>query len=118
EMSFAENNSRSNRIQHASIHTSRRYDGVQFNQQKQQQQQQPRPQHMELSTANVTSQGRPMTRTAMHAFAISQIISPPDPADPLNSAAADLTCGNCQPNGPCACVEEALRSVQTGVCGK
>ncbi|CAI4210524.1 unnamed protein product [Parascedosporium putredinis] len=72
------------------------------------------PSHTTLPT---TSESRPVTRTSMHAFAISQIISPPDPSDPLLNT-SDLTCGNCRPDGPCACVEEAIRSVQNSTCGK
>jgi len=53
----------------------------------------------------------------MNGFPISQIVSPPDPMVSMNDA--DLTCGNCQPSGPCACAEEALRSVQEDDgCGK
>lgn len=69
------------------------------------------------TTLPATSESRPVTRTSMHAFAISQIISPPDPSDPLLNT-SDLTCGNCRPDGPCACVEEAIRSVQNSTCGK
>lgn len=63
--------------------------------------------------AGIPSHGQQL----MNGFQISQIVSPPDPTDSMNDT--DLTCGNCQPSGPCACAEEALRSVQeeTG-CGK
>ncbi|KAI9149507.1 bZIP transcription factor hapX [Paramyrothecium foliicola] len=48
-------------------------------------------------------------------ISISQIITPPDlPDDPVE---APLTCGNCSPEGPCACAEEVLASVTAG-CGK
>lgn len=64
--------------------------------------------------------GRPLDRQAGHTFSISQIISPPDTLD-INSGndASDvnLTCGNCSPNGLCACAEEAMASTGAG-CGK
>lgn len=55
-------------------------------------------------------------RKTTNSLAISQIISPPDETDSLPNP-TDLTCGGCQPNGPCACAEEALQSVQTAGCG-
>ena len=64
------------------------------------------------------SDGRP---TQDRNFSISQIISPPESLDApsSNNDAADaaITCGNCSPNGPCACAEEVLASTTTG-CGK
>ncbi|PKS10693.1 hypothetical protein jhhlp_002449 [Lomentospora prolificans] len=105
ESTFSNNHNPGNNL--PSIQHSPRYVGsgnMQYNQ----------THSMQPSTA---SESRPLTRTAMQAFAISQIISPPDPSDPLSSA-ADLTCGNCQPGGPCACVEAAIRSVQDASCGK
>ncbi|MBE3044349.1 hypothetical protein IMZ48_17640 [Candidatus Bathyarchaeota archaeon] len=55
-------------------------------------------------------------RKTTQSLAISQIISPPDHTDPLPDTTG-LTCGSCQPDGPCACAEEALQSVQTAGCG-
>lgn len=46
-----------------------------------------------------------------HSFSISQIISPPDDIEQ-----APLSCGNCEPTGPCACADEAIASVSIG-CG-
>lgn len=46
-----------------------------------------------------------------HSFSISQIISPPDDIEQ-----APLSCGNCEPTGPCACADEAIASVNIG-CG-
>lgn len=46
-----------------------------------------------------------------HSFSISQIISPPDDIEQ-----APLSCGNCEPTGPCACAEDAIASVSIG-CG-
>lgn len=51
---------------------------------------------------------------------ISQIITPPQSLDISSNnpdAGATITCGNCSPNGPCACAEEVLASVSAG-CGK
>lgn len=53
-------------------------------------------------------------------FSISHIITPPDSLDiSSNNPEADaaITCGNCSPNGRCACAEEVLASASTG-CGK
>ncbi|KAG5969117.1 hypothetical protein E4U58_001573 [Claviceps cyperi] len=53
-------------------------------------------------------------------FSISEIISPPlnlDISSSTPDADAALTCGNCSPNGRCACAEEALASASAG-CGK
>lgn len=47
----------------------------------------------------------PEPRQMSQSFSISQIISPPDSSNvPL-----DLTCGNCNSDGPCACADEALQ---------
>jgi hypothetical protein len=48
-------------------------------------------------------------------LSISQIITPPDLSTDVTDA--PLTCGNCSPNGRCACAEEVLASVTAG-CGK
>ncbi|KAK3370001.1 hypothetical protein B0H63DRAFT_305427 [Podospora didyma] len=48
----------------------------------------------------------PEPRPMGQSFSISQIISPPDEAD----GSLDLSCGNCQSNGPCACANEVLRN--------
>ncbi|KOS17022.1 AP-1-like transcription factor [Escovopsis weberi] len=54
-------------------------------------------------------------------FSISQIITPPETTtsheSPHDLNDASLSCGNCTPNGACACAEEALASVVNG-CGK
>ncbi|KAF4453006.1 bzip transcription factor [Fusarium austroafricanum] len=58
-------------------------------------------------------------RQSGHSFSISQIISPPDTLD-MNSShdvETSITCGNCTPNGPCACAEEVLKTAANG-CGK
>ncbi|KAH8198578.1 hypothetical protein TruAng_007259 [Truncatella angustata] len=50
-------------------------------------------------------------------FAISQLISPSDPSDADRSH--DAVCGRCDPDGPCACVEEVLAHAGPMVdCGK
>ncbi|KAI1056218.1 hypothetical protein LB507_001634 [Fusarium sp. FIESC RH6] len=62
--------------------------------------------------------GRP-DRQSGHSFSISQIISPPDTLD-MNSShdpETTLTCGNCSPNGRCACAEEVMKTAESG-CGK
>ncbi|KAF7563171.1 hypothetical protein G7046_g974 [Stylonectria norvegica] len=63
--------------------------------------------------------GRPIDRQSGHSFSISQIISPPEALDinAANDTPENLTCGNCSPNGRCACAEEALASTSPG-CGK
>jgi len=108
ESTFSNNHNRGNNLPSIQ-HTSRFMAGgtLPYNQTPQ----------MPLAAVSSPSESRTVTRTAMQAFAISQIISPPDPSDPLSNP-TDLTCGNCQPDGPCACVEEALRSVQEPTCGK
>ncbi|KAM5344799.1 hypothetical protein ACJ41O_010661 [Fusarium nematophilum] len=63
--------------------------------------------------------GRP-DRQSGHSFSISQIISPPETLDmtaPNDTTDASLTCGNCSPNGPCACAEEVMATAANG-CGK
>ncbi|KAK7432338.1 hypothetical protein QQZ08_000900 [Neonectria magnoliae] len=65
--------------------------------------------------------GRSTERQSSHAiFSISQIISPPETLD-INSAndasEAGLTCGNCSPNGRCACAEEVMATAANG-CSK
>ena len=62
-------------------------------------------------------ESRPRARTTTGSLAISQIISPPEHTDSLPNPTG-ITCGSCQPNGPCVCAEDALRSVQTSGCGK
>lgn len=59
-------------------------------------------------TAGSTPAHRPATT---HSFSISQIISPPDDIEE-----APLSCGNCEPTGPCACADEAIANVNIG-CG-
>lgn len=49
-------------------------------------------------------------RTSAQPFSISQIISPPDDED--------LTCGNCNVNGSCACADEVLAATVPTDCGK
>ena len=66
--------------------------------------------------ASNASESRPAPRSAAQSCAISQIISPPEDTDSLPEP-TDLTCGRCQPEGPCACAEEALRSVHAPGCG-
>ncbi|KAI1041862.1 hypothetical protein LB505_007673 [Fusarium chuoi] len=58
-------------------------------------------------------------RQSGHSFSISQIISPPETLDmsSSNDTETAITCGNCSPNGPCACAEEVLNSAANG-CGK
>ncbi|KAK4149976.1 hypothetical protein C8A00DRAFT_46519 [Chaetomidium leptoderma] len=47
-------------------------------------------------------------------LSISQIVSPPEEATPV-----DLGCGGCQVNGSCACAEEVLRSTDLSMgCGR
>jgi hypothetical protein len=53
-------------------------------------------------------------RSSAQSFSISQIISPPDSAD----APLELTCGNCQSTGPCACADQALQNADIPIgCG-
>lgn len=55
-------------------------------------------------------------RNSTDAFAISNIISPPDSSTKFPAADG---CGSCDPNGPCACVEEVLASTGPPMdCGK
>lgn len=62
--------------------------------------------------------GRPAERQSSHTtFSISQIISPPDMNSSNDAAEADLTCGNCSPNGRCACAEEVMATAANG-CSK
>jgi hypothetical protein len=49
-------------------------------------------------------------------FSISQMITPPDSID-AQAADPDITCGNCSPEGRCACAEEVLATAASG-CGK
>lgn len=61
--------------------------------------------------------GRP-DRQPGHSFSISQIISPPETLD-ISASNDDtaITCGNCSPNGPCACAEEVMKTAANG-CSK
>ncbi|KAK5654926.1 hypothetical protein OQA88_6682 [Cercophora sp. LCS_1] len=56
----------------------------------------------------------PEPRQMSQSFSISQIISPPDTSDvPL-----ELSCGNCNSNGPCVCADEALQDANMPIgCG-
>ncbi|KAK9426683.1 putative BZIP domain-containing protein [Seiridium unicorne] len=55
-------------------------------------------------------------------FAISQLISPPNPSEHGSSSdgkSHDAGCDRCDPNGPCACIEEVLAHAGPVVdCGK
>ncbi|ORY72161.1 uncharacterized protein BCR38DRAFT_331454 [Pseudomassariella vexata] len=54
------------------------------------------------------------------AISISQIISPPDPSSE-DQPMTDVGCGSCDPNGPCACIEEVLignNTVTSLECGR
>ncbi|KAF4990366.1 hypothetical protein FGRMN_8501 [Fusarium graminum] len=60
--------------------------------------------------------GRP-ERQSGHSFSISQIISPPETVEiSPHDTETTITCGNCSPNGPCACAEEVMNSATNG-CG-
>lgn len=63
--------------------------------------------------------GRSLDRQSGHSFSISQIISPPEALElnsPHDLSEINLTCGNCSPNGRCACAEDVVASV-TASCG-
>lgn len=109
EAAFADSHARANSLPGIQHHQRLMGNGAgQFRQAHQQ---------VQLTGVSPGSDSQPTARTAMQTFAISQIISPPDHADPLSNS-THITCGNCQPNGPCACVEEALKSVQSTICGE
>ncbi|KAK8856657.1 bZIP transcription factor HapX [Apiospora arundinis] len=58
-------------------------------------------------------------RNSTTSFSISQIISPPEPEASVAESTIDTGCGSCQPNGACACVEEALAATAPSLdCGK
>ncbi|KAG6041922.1 hypothetical protein E4U41_000411 [Claviceps citrina] len=66
------------------------------------------------------SDGRRTQLAQSRDFHTSQIITPPlslDISSNNPNAEAVITCGNCSPNGPCACAEEILASAPAG-CGK
>lgn len=64
------------------------------------------------SVHSVSARPTPTHRPATtHSFSISQIISPPEDIEQ-----APLSCGNCEPAGPCVCADEAIASVNIG-CG-
>ncbi|KAG5982884.1 hypothetical protein E4U55_001215 [Claviceps digitariae] len=66
------------------------------------------------------SNERPIQVAQDRNFSMSQIITPPLSLDISSNnpdADAAITCGNCSPNGPCACAEEVLASAAAG-CGK
>lgn len=73
--------------------------------QQQQQQQQPTQQTQVAPKVDSVPIAEP--RPTAQPFSISQIISPPEeaPQSPL-----DVTCGNCQSSGSCACAEELMQS--------
>ena len=58
------------------------------------------------SSAVLSASGR---RVSAQPFSISQIISPPD---------EDLSCGNCNVNGSCACADEVMAATSALDCGK
>ncbi|CAM1507901.1 Fc.00g047490.m01.CDS01 [Cosmosporella sp. VM-42] len=62
---------------------------------------------------------QPVDGQSGHSFSISQIISPSDTLDmnSSNDSADALGCGNCSPNGECACAEEVMAAAGPG-CGK
>lgn len=66
--------------------------------------------HQRHSTSN---DHQSQQHRATRHFSISQIITPPETMgahSPHELPDAPLTCGNCSPNGPCACAEEVLAS--------
>ncbi|KAG6006577.1 hypothetical protein E4U21_006875 [Claviceps maximensis] len=72
------------------------------------------------STRPSLSNDRPVQLAQEGNFSMSQIITPPLSLDISSNnpdADAAITCGNCSPNGPCACAEEVLASASVG-CGK
>ncbi|KAG5950358.1 hypothetical protein E4U53_005221 [Claviceps sorghi] len=77
----------------------------------------PTPQY---STRPGLPDGRPIHLAQDRNFSMSQIVTPPLSLDISSNnpdADAAITCGNCSPNGPCACAEEVLASAAAG-CGK
>lgn len=63
--------------------------------------------------------GPPTDRQSGHSFSISQIISPPETLNmnSSNDVSGSITCGDCSPNGPCACADEVMANAANG-CGK
>ncbi|KAK7966215.1 uncharacterized protein PG986_000492 [Apiospora aurea] len=58
-------------------------------------------------------------RNSTTSFSISHIISPPDADTPAAQSAVDTGCGSCNPNGSCACVDEAIAATAPSLdCGK
>ncbi|OAA41668.1 bZIP transcription factor HapX [Metarhizium rileyi] len=71
-------------------------------------------------TRNSLSGGRSEQLSQGRNFSISNIITPPESLDITannHDADAAITCGNCSPNGRCACAEEVIASASAG-CGK
>ncbi|KAL2017356.1 hypothetical protein VTK56DRAFT_2279 [Thermocarpiscus australiensis] len=72
---------------------------------------QPAPPRNAVAHSTNIAEPRPVAQP----FSISQIVSPPEEA----TEEADLACGSCRANGPCACAEEVLRDADlTMGCGK
>lgn len=68
---------------------------------------------------NSVSEGRNGQPQLGGKMPISQVITPPDSYISSDNPEADaaITCGNCSPNGRCACAEQVLASAASG-CGK
>ncbi|KAK3185673.1 hypothetical protein K4F52_005538 [Lecanicillium sp. MT-2017a] len=64
---------------------------------------------------SITQNRLPHPETSRN-FSISQMITPPDSID-AQAANPEVTCGNCSPEGRCACAEEVLATAASG-CGK
>ncbi|KAG5993866.1 hypothetical protein E4U54_003269 [Claviceps lovelessii] len=72
-------------------------------------------------TRPTLSNGRPIPPAQDRNFSMSQIITPPLSLDISSNnpdADAAITCGNCSPNGPCACAEKVIASAVAAGCGK
>lgn len=76
-----------------------------FTLQQQQQPTQPTQQTQLAPKADSVSIAEP--RPTAQPFSISQIISPPEE---VTQSPLEVTCGNCQSTGPCACAEELIQS--------
>ncbi|CAK7271307.1 hypothetical protein SEPCBS119000_004533 [Sporothrix epigloea] len=110
---------RSNSRHHSTVSSIQPQQTQQSAQQQQQHQHQqslshihsPAPHKLLSGSASSSISSASGRRTSAQPFSISQIISPPDDDE-------QLTCGNCNASGPCACADEVMAATAALDCGK
>ncbi|CAK7225420.1 hypothetical protein SBRCBS47491_005883 [Sporothrix bragantina] len=119
ERQASQSSMRSNSMHRNSINSIQPHQAQQTSHQHQQHQHQqslghihsPAPHKLLHGSASSSISSASGRRTSAQPFSISQIISPPDDDE-------QLTCGNCNVNGSCACADEVMAATVSLDCGK